>query len=127
MFILHKFLIKKIYNNCYGGKKNKRKRSLKKTWDSIKEIKNREILNEKKDNSIHYQELLLLLQNRTQTLNITQNKKPKTLLTFIRTVYGSLEYLIEVIDDIELVYSKERIIKLHQPENVHVNEWILVE
>ena len=85
------------------------------------------ILNEKKDHSIHYQELLLLLQNRTQTLNITQNKKPKTLLTFIRTVYGSLEYLIEAIDDIELVYGKERIIKLHQPENVHVNEWILVE
>ena len=55
------------------------------------------------------------------------NKKPKTLLTFIRTVYGSLEYLIEAIDDIELIYGKERIIKLHEPENVHVNEWILVE
>ena len=92
---------------------------------STKYIK--EILNEKKDNSIHYQELLLLLQNRTQTLNITQNKKPKTLLTFIRNVYGSLEYLIELIDDIELIYGKERIIKLHQPENIHVNEWILVE
>ena len=71
--------------------------------------------------------MILLLQNRTQTLNITQNKKPKTLLTFIRTVYGSLEYLIELIDDIELIYGKERIIKLHQPENIHVNEWILVE
>jgi len=92
---------------------------------STKYIK--EILNEKKDHSIHYQELLLLLQNRTQTLNITQNKKPKTLLTFIRTVYGSLEYLIEAIDDIELIYGKERIIKLREPENVHVNEWILVE
>ena len=54
---------------------------------STKYIK--EILNEKKDHSIHYQELLLLLQNRTQTLNITQNKKPKTLLIYLLTPAGT--------------------------------------
>ena len=38
---LHKYLLKKLYINYYGDKKKYKKRSFKKTWDTIKEIKNR--------------------------------------------------------------------------------------
>ena len=37
---LHKNLINKLYNNIMERKKYKRKQSLKKTWDTIIEIKN---------------------------------------------------------------------------------------
>ena len=37
---LHKNFINKLYNNIMERKKNKRKKSLKKTWDTIIEIKN---------------------------------------------------------------------------------------
>ena len=37
---LHKNFINKLYNNIMDRKKYKRKKSLKKTWDTIIEIKN---------------------------------------------------------------------------------------
>ena len=71
------------------------------------------------------------LSQSKQQLGIQDEKNKENVQALIK-VYSSIKpgeaaNLIEAIDDIELIYGKERIIKLREPENVHVNEWILVE
>tara|TARA_Y100000389_G_scaffold180901_1_gene196085 strand:+ start:369 stop:701 length:333 start_codon:yes stop_codon:yes gene_type:complete len=87
----------------------------------------REILEEKKDNSMNYQELLLLIQNRTNNIDITHNKKKKSLLNFIRVNYGSIEQLIDNTDEMITIEKKNgKYIKLTEM-NYNINEWIIVQ
>ena len=87
----------------------------------------REILEEKKDNSMNYQELMLLIQNRTSSMDITHNKKKKSLLNFIRVNYGSIEQLVDNTDEMIIIEKKNgKYIKLTEM-NYNINEWIIVQ
>ena len=87
----------------------------------------REILEEKKDNSMHYHELMLLIQNRTSSMDITHNKKKKSLLNFIRVNYGSIEQLVDNTDEMIIIEKKNgKYIKLTEM-NYNINEWIIVQ
>jgi len=87
----------------------------------------REILEEKKDNSMNYQELMLLIQNRTNHIDISHNKKKKSLLNFIRVNYGSIEQLIDTTDEMIIIEKKNgKYIKLTEM-NYNINEWIIVQ
>ena len=89
----------------------------------------REILEEKIDHSIKYEELILLIQNRTSSMEITHNKKKKTFLNFIRSNYGNIEQLIDTTDEMFIIEKKHgKYIKLNTNEmNYNMNEWIIVQ
>ena len=89
----------------------------------------REILEEKIDNSIKYEELILLIQNRTSSMEIIHNKKKKTFMNFIRSNYGDIEQLIDTTDEMVVIEKKQgKYIKLHTNEiNYNINEWIIVQ
>ena len=87
----------------------------------------REILEEKIDHSIKYEELILLIQNRTNSMEITHNKKKKTFLNFIRSNYGNIEQLIDTTDEMFIIEKKHgKYIKLNEM-NYNINEWIIVQ
>ena len=83
------------------------------------------ILREKKDHSIHIDELHFLLNNRTKnTINMNNNKK-KTIQNFIRVVYGGLTQFIDDYEEFMLKKVNDGyIVKLNSSE---LNEWIFVE
>ena len=83
------------------------------------------ILREKKDHSIHIDELHFLLNNRTKNTIIMNNNKKKTIQNFIRVVYGGLTQFIDDYEEFMLKKVNDGyIVKLNSSE---LNEWIFVE
>ena len=83
------------------------------------------ILKEKKDHSIHIDELHFLLNNRSKTTNIMNNNKKKTIQNFIRVVYGGLTQFID--DYEEFLLKKVNDGYIVQLNSLELNEWIFVE
>tara|TARA_Y100000817_G_scaffold230830_1_gene183249 strand:- start:166 stop:531 length:366 start_codon:yes stop_codon:yes gene_type:complete len=83
------------------------------------------ILRERKDHSIHIDELHFILNNRTKTTNIMNNNKKKTIQNFIKVVYGGLINFIDDYDEFLLKKDNEgyRVVL----NRIETNEWILVE
>ena len=48
------------------------------------------LLKERSNKKIEIEELTFLLNNRTKSMNITNNSKKKNISNFIKTVYGGL-------------------------------------
>ena len=83
------------------------------------------ILREKKDHSIHIDELHFLLNNRTKNTIIMNNNKKKTIQNFIRVVYGGLTQFIDDYEEFMLKKVNDGyIVKLNSSE---LNELIFVE
>lgn len=85
----------------------------------------RQILKEKESKSIELNELNLLLNNRTKSIEIRNNNKKKNLTNFIKTNYDSIIYFIEKYDDISH-FKKENNVYFKLNLN-YENEWIFVE
>ena len=83
------------------------------------------ILKEKKDHSIHIDELHFLLNNRSKTTNIMDNNKKKTIQNFIRVVYGGLTQFID--DYEEFLLKKVNDGYIVQLNSLELDEWIFVE
>tara|TARA_B100000686_G_C16795254_1_gene981793 strand:+ start:1681 stop:2013 length:333 start_codon:yes stop_codon:yes gene_type:complete len=83
------------------------------------------ILKERKDNSIHIDELYFLISNRTKHTTITNNNKKKNIHNFIKVVYGGLVHFLDNYDDFMLRRVNDGyIVELN---NRVINDWILVE
>jgi hypothetical protein len=85
----------------------------------------REILKERESKSIELNELNLLLNNRTTSIEIRNNNKKKNLTNFIKTNYNSIIYFIEKYDDISYFKKENNIYFKLNP--TYENEWIFVE
>jgi len=83
------------------------------------------ILKERKDQSIHIDELNFLLNNRTKNTKIMNNNKKKNIHNFIKVVYGGL---IHFLDDYE-EFMLRRVNDGYMVElnNLEINDWIVVE
>lgn len=83
------------------------------------------ILNERSNKMIEIEELVFLINNRTKTMNITNNNKKKNLSNFIKVICGGM---INFIDDYSLflidINEKHTYVKLNQ---IETNEWIFVD
>jgi len=82
-----------------------------------------QILKERNEQCIEIDELLLLLNSRTKTIEITNNNKQKTLINFLKNVFGGLNYFLDEYEDIiKYEINDTFYIKLNCEK-----EWILVE
>ena len=83
------------------------------------------VLKETKDNIIDIDELLFILNNRTKTVTITNNKKDKTLTNYIKVVFGGI---INFIDgDDKLLLEKKDSTTLLKLTDIGMTDWIFVD
>ena len=85
----------------------------------------RGILKEKESKIIELNELNLLLNNRTKSIEIKNNNKKKNLTNFIKNNYNSIIHFIENYDDIS--YFKKGNECYFKLNLTYENEWIFVE
>ena len=87
-----------------------------------------DILSEQKNNSIELNELIFLLNNRTKNLDITNNKKKKNIVNFLKTNYGGIKTLLE--QDIKFVITRksDKYIISQNKENIfNLNDWVFID
>ena len=88
----------------------------------------KEILRDQKNDTIDYDELVLLINNRSRTLNITNNKKKKSLLNFLNSNLGGLTQFIDDFHFLLLIDDGKGIkVRLDETNSLLFNEWIFVE
>jgi len=88
-----------------------------------------EILSEQKNNSIEMNELIFLLNNRTKTFTITNNKKKKTIINFLKINYGGIKLFLKENGNFN-VLKEENIFIIHNKIDINVinlNDWIFVD
>ena len=83
------------------------------------------ILKERENKCIELNELNLLLNNRTKSIDIKNNNKKKNLTNFIKNNYDSIIYFIEKYDNISHFKKENNIYFKLNP--TYENEWIFVE
>jgi len=82
-----------------------------------------DILLEKNNNSIEYNELIYLLNIRTKNIIFKRNKKKKNIMNFIKNNFISLQLFIKNESNFLFINN---IIYLNKKEN-EFNDWILIE
>ena len=82
------------------------------------------LLKERRDKKIEIEELTFLLNNRTKSMNITNNNKKKNISNFIKTVYGGLSNFIDNHDLFLLEFNDK--ITYVRLNDLELNEWIIV-
>jgi len=104
-------------------------------WNISKE-KGSEILDDKikeilleRNGKIEISELNFAIQNRTKDIVITNNKKKKNLINFIKVVLGGLKYYLEGNKDIYFLINegKKTYIELNVINSIKLNEWVFVD
>ena len=94
----------------------------------ILDDKIREILVEH-NGKIEFSELNFAIQNRTKDIVITNNKKKKTLINFIKVVLGGLKYYLEENKDIYFLIgeNKNTYIELNVINSIKLNDWVFID
>lgn len=88
-----------------------------------------EILSEQKNNSIELNELIFLLNSRTKSLAITNNKKKKNIVNFLKTNFGGIKIIIKDSEELEILNdeNKSTIRKIDATNFLELNDWILID
>ena len=82
------------------------------------------ILTERKNKEIEYDELYFLLNNRTKTMNLTNNNKKKPITNYIKNVFGSLVNFIDDYENFMLVNKQKNVfVKLNC---IDLSDWIIL-
>tara|TARA_Y100000996_G_C22154970_1_gene492053 strand:- start:50 stop:394 length:345 start_codon:yes stop_codon:yes gene_type:complete len=94
---------------------------------NIVDNKIKEILLER-NGRIEISELNFAIQNRTKEIMITNNKKKKNLINFIKVVLGGLRHHIENSPDIYLLSNEDNrlYIELSIIDSVMLNDWVFI-
>jgi len=88
----------------------------------------KEILKEQKNQIIDYHELVLLMNNRSKQLTVTNNKKKKSLINFMNSNLGGLTQFIDNFNFLLLIDDGKGIkVQLNEMDSLLFNEWIYVE
>ena len=83
------------------------------------------ILTERKNKEIEYDELYFLLNNRTKTMNLTNNNKKKSITNYIKNVFGSLVNFIDDYENFMLVNKQKNVfVKLNC---IDLSDWIILD
>ena len=83
------------------------------------------IFKENKNKEIEKDELILLLNNRTKEMNLTNNNKKKSITNYIKNIFGSLINFIDDYDNFMLVKKQTNIfIKLN---NIEFSDWVILD
>ena len=85
-----------------------------------------EILKEQKNNSIEISELIFLLNNRTKYLNITNHKKKKNIVNFIKINFGGIQQFIDNYDYFLIMHRNNKIIIKLNTIEYYLNDWVFV-
>jgi len=81
-----------------------------------------EILSEQKNNSIDLNELIFLLNSRTKLIEITNNKKRKNIINFLKINYGGIQRFIEECENLEIFNDKDTKVIIIKKSSVNINE-----
>jgi hypothetical protein len=86
------------------------------------------ILNEQKNNSIEFNELIFLLNNRSKHITLINHKKNKNIINFIKTNYGGLQQFIDDYDifGIKKINKQTIICLCENLESFNINDWVLI-
>ena len=88
-----------------------------------------EILKEQKNNSIEISELIFLLNHRTRHVNITNYKKKKNIINFVKINFGGIQQFIDNYDYFLLMHKNNKIIIKLNTINYSIdnfNDWVFV-
>ena len=88
-----------------------------------------DIISEQKNNSIELNELVFLLNSRTKIIKITNNKKNKNLVNFIKINFGGIRQFIDKSDCFEINDKNDKflITKISDLNFVDLNDWVFVD
>ena len=88
-----------------------------------------DIISEQKNNSIELNELVFLLNSRTKIIKITNNKKNKNLVNFIKINFGGIRQFIDNSDCFEINDKNDKflITKVSDLNFVDLNDWVFVD
>ena len=87
-----------------------------------------EILSEQKNNSIELNELIFLLTNRTKLIGITNNRKKKNIVNFLKINYGGIQRFIDDCEHFELIHKggNTTIKKKYEININELNDWVFI-
>jgi hypothetical protein len=87
-----------------------------------------EILTEQKNNSIELNELIFLLNNRTNKVQITNNKKKKNIVNFLKVNFGGIRGFIDELNNIDLLDEKGKVKVYNIDINIiNLNDWVFID
>jgi len=85
-----------------------------------------EILTEQKNNSIELNELIFLLLNRTNKVQITNNKKKKNIVNFLKVNFGGIRVFIDELNNVDLLDEGNKVI-VHDINIINLNDWVFID
>jgi len=85
-----------------------------------------EILSEQKNNSIELNELIFLLLNRTNKVQITNNKKKKNIVNFLKVNFGGIRVFIDELNNVDLLDEGNKVI-VHDINIINLNDWVFID
>ena len=85
-----------------------------------------EILTEQKNNSIELNELIFLLLNRTNKVQITNNKKKKNIVNFLKVNFGGIRVFIDGLNNVDLLDEGNKVI-VHDINIINLNDWVFID
>ena len=88
-----------------------------------------EILTEQKNNSIELNELIFLLNNRTNKIQITNHKKKKNLVNFLKVNFGGIRVFLNELSNVHLLEEDNRVIirRLDDINIINLNDWVFID
>tara|TARA_B110000967_G_C18864179_1_gene551762 strand:+ start:475 stop:813 length:339 start_codon:yes stop_codon:yes gene_type:complete len=85
-----------------------------------------EILTEQKNNSIELNELIFLLNNRTNKIQITNHKKKKNLVNFLKVNFGGIRVFLNELSNVRLLEEENKVI-VHYINIINLNDWVFID
>ena len=85
-----------------------------------------EILTEQKNNSIQLNELIFLLNNRTNKIQITNHKKKKNLVNFLKVNFGGIRVFLNELSNVRLLEEENKVI-VHYINIINLNDWVFID
>jgi len=88
-----------------------------------------EILSEQKNNSIELNELIFLLLNRTNKVQITNHRKKKNLVNFLKVNFGGIRVFLNELSNVHLLEEDNRVIirRLDDINIINLNDWVFID
>lgn len=87
------------------------------------------ILTEQKNNSIELNELIFLLLNRTNKVQITNNRKKKNIVNFLKVNFGGIRVFLNELNIFDLLDEENKVIvrRVDDINIINLNDWVFID
>ena len=87
------------------------------------------ILTEQKNNSIELNELIFLLLNRTNKVQITNNRKKKNIVNFLKVNFGGIRVFLNELNNVDILDEEHKVIvrRFDDINIINLNDWVFID